>query len=774
MAKQDIGIFFQRGSGSSGMRIGGLGTGGFEVRPDGRVHAWNLFNGRCTPFEPEAFDFFLRVHTKETRPLYRWLFTGFSSQRQRHAPGLFMIKPCEAIAYRAEFPFIYLSYNDLRLPVSVHLRAWAPFIPRDLKHSSLPGAFFDFTVENPKSEPFDVSLVWRLRNPCGYAASCLKQRHHAMNTDGFHAVRMEGSLAEPEHDTSGCMTMWALPSGKQQGSALANEPHPRRAFAAVHKHGRLVADPAKALPAPRSGGAGWLCLQERLSPGKSAAFHLGLAWYSSNQRTGNGARVGQLYENWFSNSTDVACYMAGNRRKLLKESRLLPELTMASSLPEKFKRLLLDSLSSLSASLMQDKKRNVLEPAGRADEEPALEYSAPYALALFFPALHEKIVNRYAFRPGPENRIRWLIDDCCHVLRTYRDAIWNGNQALIQRNRSFWERILDQASALNGLALPVVGDEADGQPRQTIYGQPACVFLAALSAIKYMAGILGDALNAKRAHDKLSRGAKSFEEMLWGGEHYIRSRRISDDPADETRDQHDKTVMTDLLESHAAVALLGHGFLDPQRVRRHLTSVLDANVHQENACVVNGADLDKAAWDHDAGLVRSRSGCCEEALLALQLYAADMLGQGDSVMDEAFDRNLREDARFDQDIQSGVWGAWLARIGLTYDGLAQVLSVLPAGRKKDVDGLFLTVSALGHMRWRQTGAKATLEIELMSGNLVLKEIVLKCAMKPDKSKWTLNGMTVSSIVRQQRGRVLSCFNKALRMKKGDLLKVRIS
>ena len=95
--RSDRGVVCETGKCESGINLGGIGTGGVEIWPDGRLYFWNMVNSRpwakseketnvdgvkgshsINPVEPAVMDtdWFIRIAEKGKRPVYRWLFTG--------------------------------------------------------------------------------------------------------------------------------------------------------------------------------------------------------------------------------------------------------------------------------------------------------------------------------------------------------------------------------------------------------------------------------------------------------------------------------------------------------------------------------------------------------------------------------------------------------------------------------------------------------------------------------------------------------------------------
>ncbi|RPI41961.1 MAG: hypothetical protein EHM46_05770, partial [Bacteroidetes bacterium] len=148
----------------SGIAIGGLGTGSVELRKDGQFYNWTLMNnwplGTGSPFvirsfprngDEESLLFFLvRYQVEGEQPRIRLLQVN-NSLSEGGLQGIDYYYPwmsaVDRIDYSASFPFTTLTFTDPELPFTIRMEAFSPFIPHDVKNSSLPGAIFNFRVD---------------------------------------------------------------------------------------------------------------------------------------------------------------------------------------------------------------------------------------------------------------------------------------------------------------------------------------------------------------------------------------------------------------------------------------------------------------------------------------------------------------------------------------------------------------------------------------------------------------------------------------------------
>ncbi len=161
---------------TSGIALGGIGTGSVELLPDGEFHFWQIANQprwatRCHE-EPVddgegaagALSFWVRVEAEGAKPVVRKL--GMKTAWQDFSYRMFpWNKPVERIVFSGRFPVCDMTYEDSMLPVSVQMRAVAPFVPHRTEDSATPGFYLEFTLANPTDRPLTVSLLSSLE-PC--------------------------------------------------------------------------------------------------------------------------------------------------------------------------------------------------------------------------------------------------------------------------------------------------------------------------------------------------------------------------------------------------------------------------------------------------------------------------------------------------------------------------------------------------------------------------------------------------------------------------------
>jgi uncharacterized protein (DUF608 family) len=206
----------------SGIPLGGLGTGTIEIRADGALHEWQIFNnppwsGRGAPWDPPASSpvrpgdtlFAIRARQGEAPPVVRILRERKESEA-RFSYLLSHVESVPELSFCGEFPFAWLEYLDPALPVKVTLEAWSSFIPGDVKHSALPAAFFTFHLANAGVETVDVSLLGMLPQVFATSSGAGTPQTAERRAPGLSALLFSAEDVPAEHPMAGGSLVFAL------------------------------------------------------------------------------------------------------------------------------------------------------------------------------------------------------------------------------------------------------------------------------------------------------------------------------------------------------------------------------------------------------------------------------------------------------------------------------------------------------------------------------------------------------------------------------------
>ena len=133
-----------------GMPLGGVATASLDLDTDGTFGFCNLFNSGVPTRGPMGYGFLGISVGDRTWILSTRSVTGVESAKD--------------IRYWGHYPVADLEY-ELDAPVSVGLRAWAPFIPGDAQLSNTPGAIFEVHVRNVSKQAQKGTLAFSFPGP---------------------------------------------------------------------------------------------------------------------------------------------------------------------------------------------------------------------------------------------------------------------------------------------------------------------------------------------------------------------------------------------------------------------------------------------------------------------------------------------------------------------------------------------------------------------------------------------------------------------------------
>lgn len=311
----------------SGVALGGIGTGIIEIKADGRLYNWSIFNNgffttlseyrRTYYLTPRDFAFFVRVKDSNGRikvrvlQAYDYYYAG--------SPYTFpWVRPIKGIEFNGEPPFAFLEYKDDDLPVNITLEAFSPLIPGDLKNSTIPVAIFKFVVE--AKDDVEISLLSLLRSP-------FELTEVFVRSDGFSIVPRELSQNDPRY--WGSMSLSAI---VDQGKIFAGAIRQQKDIAPSYHDSKELIDiliqlrskgyvEVKELLKAEKDIWGFTGAMKSLKKGEKTEIYFILGWYFPNHIDNYGERLGHYYERFFGYSEDVVNYVKQNLKYLEEKTR---------------------------------------------------------------------------------------------------------------------------------------------------------------------------------------------------------------------------------------------------------------------------------------------------------------------------------------------------------------------------------------------------------------------------------------------------------------------
>ena len=542
--------------------LGGIGSGTISLGGRGQLRDWEIFNKPDKGRRPRyAFASiwaqaagqkpFACVLESQLTPPYEGAF-GLGSD---NVPGLPRL---ESAQFTGEYPMAKIAFADSRLPVSVTLEAFTPFIPLDADASGLPVAILRYRVHNPAPRAAAVSIAYSLDNPVGdVGRSCL----YGIGK-GFEGLLMTNPFLPAVDPMAGSFVLAVLP-----GAGAAETSHVRGwRQAAGWPVGPLLfwdefAKNGTPGPEPdQRSTVGTIALKRELPAGESADFTFLLAWNflrRTPQRCGAKAAdgeentlIGNYYCSRFGSAWEAAQFAAEQLPAYEARTRSFLEAMRRTTLPAIVKEGAMANLSTLvtqTSFRTADGRFHGFE--GCTDNIGCCEGSCTHvwnyemATAHVFPSLSRSLREtgfqfdtdddglmsfRELLPTGKQRRGLAAADgQMGQIMHLYLDWRLSGDTEWLRLLWPAAKRALEFAWIDGGWDANRDG-VMEGAQHNTydveFYGpNPLCGvwYLGALRAAEEMARALGDADAARQYRGLFTKGSKWIDEHLFNGEYYI-------------------------------------------------------------------------------------------------------------------------------------------------------------------------------------------------------------------------------------------------------------
>jgi len=567
--------------------LGGIGAGAIGLAGNGRLIDWEIFN-RPNKGSVNGFSHFAVRAESQGRVLDARILHGELAppyQGELHAPRFqsfgwgprreFMagLPHFRDVEFKGEFPFATLTFFDRRFPGAVKLRAFSPFIPLNDRDSSLPAAFFEWTITNSTEESIDYTVVGVLCNPLP-ANNLNVVRHHPWGC----ALHMTSDGVQPDTPSYGDLTL-ATNANLVPDAAMSWQQYWFRGawFDSLEVYWKDLISGGRfqnrIYPPQRAGehNEGVLAVHFSLQPGESRTVNFVITWnfpicenyWKPEQVLPEG--ISPTWKNYYAtvwkDSQASAQYALSEWERLLDETHRFKEALFSSSLPPAV-------LDAVSANMAVLKSPTVLRledgtlygwegchpDSGCCEGSCTHVWNYQQTLPFLFPKLERSMREAdfaYNLRPdgGMAFRIqlplgvgRWDFRPCADgqfggVLKTYRDWKICGDNEWLRR---LWPSV---KKSLEFAWHPDNIDRWDPEKTGVLWGRQhhtldmelfgpnswlTSMYLAALKAGAEMAEYLGDEAAAIEYREIFARGKKWADANLFNGEYYIQRINLHD------------------------------------------------------------------------------------------------------------------------------------------------------------------------------------------------------------------------------------------------------
>jgi uncharacterized protein (DUF608 family) len=780
----------------SGLPLGGIGAGWFELRKDGQFYNWNIFNneplGSGEPLPPEYLPnsmlfFVVRYQKKGEPPRMKLLQVDAGEEVgtiENHIYTFPWMTGVDEIEYDASFPFSTLIFRDADMPFEVTMRAWSPFVPHDVKNSSLPAACFDFRITPTTQAPVDVMLLATMRNAVGYDHPERKYVSERLDGKGYKMFQMSCDQMPADAASHGTQAVASL-SGSSSWYLGWEHRHPYYEWVIRNKklrnfddtEGRNNTDKetGKTTAGPRLFSS--IAASKRLTGGKSFEHSFVTTWHFPNLYAGQTAKAkklgtggeklyeGHYYNRFFDSAADVARYVIANRKTLAQRTEAFHDDFFDSTAP----RFVLDQVNSqmptflTSSWLTEEGNFGIQEgmtPGRNWGPLATIDvgmYGSVMTAALF-PELDHSMIRAHQRLQHPTD------GSICHgigrnfqtadvheavghrldlpsqyVIMALRGYFWTSDKQYLQE---VWPSVTAALEYVlrerdhNGDLLPDMEGSMCTYDNFPMYGAAsyvASLWLAALAYAAKAAEELGEPEAAGRYAEILRKGEAVFEEKLWNGEYY----RLYND-VDGQRGDKDEGCLADQIIGQWAMHFVGLGdLLKRSHIRKALRTVMKTNFRP-------GYGLLNCRWPEDEFLHDVEETCWSdqantawsgvELAFASFLIYEGLLRDGLKVVRDVDDRYRKAGMYFDHQEFGGhyyrpmsAWGIVNALAGLTIDD--GVFGFDPKLPDKEIKLLLAFGGGTVHYVRRVEDDKQTIALDVRSGTLRFSALRLGLAGK---------------------------------------------
>ena len=149
-----------------GMPVGGIGAGQIYLGGDGKLWWWDIFNLR-TRGGSEGDYLQPPTQNNSTDPSQLVLAQSFALQvGSGDNPAIYPLDKTgfEQVEFLGQYPVGQVTYRDHRVPVSVVMQAFSPFLPGHLEQSAFPATIIEYTMTNTGREAITCGIAGWLEN----------------------------------------------------------------------------------------------------------------------------------------------------------------------------------------------------------------------------------------------------------------------------------------------------------------------------------------------------------------------------------------------------------------------------------------------------------------------------------------------------------------------------------------------------------------------------------------------------------------------------------
>jgi uncharacterized protein (DUF608 family) len=421
--------------------LGGIGTGTVSLGGRGNFRDWEIFNKPAKGYNldrtfvavriaPEGEDAKARVVEREYLPPFGEAL-GFQNQRFAGLPRF-----REAV-FTGAYPCAEIAFEDRAFPAEVTLEAFNPFVPMNVKDSSIPGMILGYRVKNTSGKRAAVALLAAMQNPIGIVRpggwmgpgvndpmfapppdreETLNEYREGDGLRGLYFTAPPAPAATLYAGSAAITTPWAATDVQTNFYRSFWWDGLHMLWDEFTEHGRLAekiearfGEKRPPTETKRRWEAGALCLRAELAPDEEVVFPLYVHWHFANAKLWNsetGVPVRTHVANDFTDAWDAAAYTHRERARLEAQTGAWRRVFYGSSLPDEVKDAAGSQVSIMRTQTVQRLSDGAIYAwEGCQDTEGSCSGNCTHvwnyeqALAFLFPSL-ERTMRRIDFGPN--------------------------------------------------------------------------------------------------------------------------------------------------------------------------------------------------------------------------------------------------------------------------------------------------------------------------------------------------------------------------------------
>jgi uncharacterized protein (DUF608 family) len=807
----------------SGISLGGIGAGSVELRKDGVFYNWQIANNlpRGTGIKIDWIDnanlFFIvrfQEEGKEPRLKLLQIENGLNvAALLNHQYSFPWISGIKNTTYQGQFPFIYMTFKDPDMPFDIDMEAFTPFIPHDVKNSTLPGIYFNFKIKAKTDKPVDVMLMASYRNLAGYDTDKKNHRSGIEGNENFKTSFMTCEKMDTSASSFGSVAMSSLSKGS---CYYLGWEHLHPYYEYVLRNDRLPNVNDTEGRNNKSGIAMKRCFSSiaqstKLLPKTSFDHSFVYAWNFPNLYNEDHSSIeGNYYNNYFKNAQEVAAYMIQNKAGLTERSHEFVDNFYASTLQPFILNQINSQLNTFITSTYINKAGDFGILEGMDEDRSCcgvttidVSMYGSVMIASLFPEFELSTMKFHRSQQRPNGLILHSLSKdyacaktcsdgaCCakgeatnrldlpaqYVLLILRDYFWTNDKKFLSDSWPSIKKAIDyviKERDRNGDQLPDMEGIMSSYDNFPMYGD-ASYILSQWNACMAGAARAADIMGDKEAHDLyskiLERGKKVYEDKLWNGKYF----RLYNNETGDNKGK-DEGCLTDQMIGQWACDMCGlERIIDQEKVKQAMVHTLELSYKPDfglRNCSWPGDpywhDVAKDSW------VDQGNTCwtgVELAYASFLIYEG-MYNEGINVIKTVDDR-YRKAGIYWNHMECGghyfrpmaAWSILNALLGLGIN--QEVFSFDPQLPGKEYTVFFAFPSGTAHF----ISKSGIVEIKILPGELKCKELDLANVLAGvQNAQATVNNMKFDS--KSNQGKLSFDFAAELIIKAGESIIIK--